>query len=124
MKDKILTIDVGTGSTRAAILRVDGTMVGFAQREYEQTTPRAGWSEQARLYGGRPPATVYARCFTAILKRLRRLRLLAPAGRCTAPSCWTSGELVEDRALLWNDKRSQPQVDAFCAKGGKSGWRI
>lgn len=35
MKDKILTIDVGTGSTRAAILRVDGTMVGFAQREYE-----------------------------------------------------------------------------------------
>ena len=29
MKDKILTIDVGTGSTRAALLRVDGTMVGF-----------------------------------------------------------------------------------------------
>ncbi|MGF7447877.1 hypothetical protein, partial [Klebsiella pneumoniae] len=24
MKDKILTIDVGTGSTRAAILRIDG----------------------------------------------------------------------------------------------------
>ena len=42
MKDKILTIDVGTGSTRAAILRIDGAMIGFAQREYEQTTPRAG----------------------------------------------------------------------------------
>jgi sugar (pentulose or hexulose) kinase len=26
------------------------------------------------------------------------------------------GELVEDRALLWNDKRSQPQVDAFIAR--------
>lgn len=47
MKDKILTIDVGTGSTRAAIVRIDGAMIGFAQREYEQTTPRAGWSEQA-----------------------------------------------------------------------------
>lgn len=45
MKDKILTIDVGTGSTRAAIVRIDGAMIGFAQREYEQTTPRAGWSE-------------------------------------------------------------------------------
>ena len=44
MKDKILTIDVGTGSTRAAIVRIDGAMIGFAQREYEQTTPRAGWS--------------------------------------------------------------------------------
>ncbi|MCP6002114.1 hypothetical protein NL386_31515, partial [Klebsiella pneumoniae] len=39
MKDKILTIDVGTGSTRAAIVRIDGAMIGFAQREYEQTTP-------------------------------------------------------------------------------------
>ncbi|MBA1413640.1 hypothetical protein G9G97_29240, partial [Klebsiella pneumoniae] len=46
MKDKILTIDVGTGSTRAAIVRIDGAMIGFAQREYEQTTPCAGWSEQ------------------------------------------------------------------------------
>lgn len=42
MKDKILTIDVGTGSTRAAIVRIDGAMIGFAQREYEQTTPRTG----------------------------------------------------------------------------------
>ena len=33
MKDKILTIDVGTGSTRAAIVRIDGAMIGFAQRE-------------------------------------------------------------------------------------------
>ena len=47
MKDKILTIDVGTGSTRAAILRIDGATIGFAQREYEQTTPCAGWSEQS-----------------------------------------------------------------------------
>ncbi len=30
MKNKILTIDVGTGSTRAAILRADGSLVGFA----------------------------------------------------------------------------------------------
>lgn len=41
---------------------------------------RAG-QNRPRLYGGRPPATVYAKCFTAILKRLRRLRLLAPAGQ-------------------------------------------
>lgn len=53
MKDKILTIDVGTGSTRAAIVRIDGAMIGFAQREYEQTTPRAGWSEQAPSLWGR-----------------------------------------------------------------------
>ncbi len=43
-----------------------------------------------RLYGGRPPATVYARCFTAILKRQRKLRLLVLADRCMAPSFWTT----------------------------------
>lgn len=32
------------------------------------------------------------------------------------------GELVEDRALLWNDKRSQPQVDAFIAREGREKW--
>lgn len=32
------------------------------------------------------------------------------------------GELVEDRALLWNDKRSQPQVDAFNAREGWEKW--
>lgn len=50
MKDKILTIDVGTGSTRASIVRIDGAMIGFAQREYEQTTPRAGWSEPGPVF--------------------------------------------------------------------------
>lgn len=34
------------------------------------------------------------------------------------------GELVIDRALLWNDKRSQPQVDAFKQQQILSrGWR-
>lgn len=126
MKDKILTIDVGTGSTRAAIVRIDGAMIGFAQREYEQTTPRAGWSEQARLYGGRPPATVYARCFIAIQKRQRRLRLLVLADRCMAPSFWTTV------ASWWRIGRCCGMISAASrkltpltrAKVGKSGWRI
>ncbi len=38
-----------------------------------------------------------------------------------APSFWTT-VVVEDRALLWNDKRSQPQVDAFNAREGWEKW--
>lgn len=123
MKDKILTIDVGTGSTRAAILRVDGTMVGFAQREYEQTTPRAGWSEQAPSLWWRAACE----CIREVLYRYpETVTQIAVIGACgqmhgtvLLDDC---GELVEDRALLWNDKRSQPQVDAFAAREGREKW--
>ncbi len=68
-------------------------------------------------------ATVYARCFIAIQKRQRRLRLLAPGGQMHGTVLLDEqGELVEDRALLWNDKRSQPQVDAFIAREGREKW--
>ena len=123
MKDKILTIDVGTGSTRAAILRVDGTMVGFAQREYEQTTPRAGWSEQAPSLWWQAACD----CIREVLYRYPETAAqIAVIGACgqmhgtvLLDDC---GELVEDRALLWNDKRSQPQVDAFAVREGREKW--
>jgi sugar (pentulose or hexulose) kinase len=122
MKDKILTIDVGTGSTRAAILRIDGAMIGFAQREYEQTTPvRDGQNRPVFMVAGR--LRLYTRGALSLSRngsadcgywRLRTNARHRPAGR--------AGELVEDRALLWNDKRSQPQVDAFIAREGREKW--
>ncbi len=77
-------------------------------------------------YGGRPPATVYARCFTAILKRQRKLRLLVLADRCMAPSFWTTV------ASWWRIGRCCGMISAASrkltpltrAKVGKSGWRI
>ncbi len=34
----------------------------------------------------------------------------------------SAGQLVEDKALLWNDKRSQPQVDAFIVREDAERW--
>lgn len=122
-KNKILTIDVGTGSTRAAILETDGTLIGFAQREYEQTTPRAGWSEQAPSLWWHSACE----CVREVLQRFPETRSqIAVIGTCGQMHGTvlldSAGHLVEDKALLWNDKRSQPQVDSFVAHENTGKW--
>lgn len=123
MKNKMLTIDVGTGSTRAAILRIDGSVVGFAQREYEQTSPRAGWSEQAPSLWWQSACE----CIREVLHRYPETSSeIAVIGACGQMHGTVlldnNGCLVEDKALLWNDKRSKPQVDHFVEREGLETW--
>ncbi|MFL9147745.1 FGGY-family carbohydrate kinase [Escherichia coli] len=123
MKDKILTIDVGTGSTRAAILRTDGTMIGFAQREYEQTTPRAGWSEQAPSLWWLSVCECIGEVLHCYPETRTQIAVIGACGQMHGTVLLDSeGQLVEDRALLWNDKRSQQQVDAFISREGEEKW--
>ncbi|SWI03491.1 xylulokinase [Klebsiella pneumoniae] len=123
MKDKILTIDVGTGSTRAAIVRIDGAMIGFAQREYEQTTPRAGWSEQAPSLWWQAACDCIREVLYRYPETAAQIAVIGACGQMHGTFLLDDrGELVEDRALLWNDKRSQPQVDAFNAREGWEKW--
>ncbi len=123
MKDKILTIDVGTGSTRAAIVRIDGAMIGFAQREYEQTTPCAGWSEQAPSLWWQAACDCIREVLYRYPETAAQIAVIGACGQMHGTVLLDEqGELVEDRALLWNDKRSQPQVDAFIAREGREKW--
>ena len=41
-----VAIDIGTGSTRAALMGDQGQILFVAAREYQQITPAFGWSEQ------------------------------------------------------------------------------
>ena len=45
-QDLFLTIDVGTGSVRAALVGISGKVLAIAAREHEQIVPQFGWSEQ------------------------------------------------------------------------------
>ncbi|UMX91165.1 hypothetical protein MJ579_14680 [Klebsiella pneumoniae] len=99
-KIKILTIDVGTGDHPRAIVRIDGAMIGFAQREYEQTTPCAGWSEQAPSLWWQAPATVYARC-CRYPETAAQIAVIGACGQMHGTVLLDEqGELVEDGALL------------------------
>ena len=114
MKDLLLTLDVGTGSTRAGLVMCTGEIIGFAQREYDQITPQAGWAEQAPSLWWQSACE----CIQELLSRFAEYRSrIAAVGVCGQMHGTVlldaDGGLVIDRAMLWNDKRSQPQVERF-----------
>jgi xylulokinase len=46
MRDAFLAIDVGTQSSRAAVLSLDGKVLAIAAQPHAMATPRPGWAEQ------------------------------------------------------------------------------
>ena len=46
MRDAFLAIDVGTQSSRAAVLTLDGQVLAVASQPHAMATPRPGWAEQ------------------------------------------------------------------------------
>jgi len=45
-RDLLMGIDIGTQSTRAALLNRDGRVIASASTPQEMQTPRPGWAEQ------------------------------------------------------------------------------
>ncbi|QXC28462.1 hypothetical protein I6L39_10800 [Aeromonas sp. FDAARGOS 1409] len=123
MKDTLLTLDIGTGSTRAGLVSHRGDIIGFAQREYGQITPQPGWVEQ-------PPSLWWQSACEGIRELLHRypeyrtrIAAVAVCGQMHGTVLLDAdGELVCDSALLWNDKRAQPQVAAFRSRGNAEHW--
>lgn len=117
MRDLYLTFDVGTGGLRSALVDESGKILAFAHAEHEQIVPQYGWSEQ------RPAAWWQG---TVATIRLVLDKVPGAAGRIAAIcGCGqmhgsvlvdADGNLTRDAALLWNDKRSAPQVAAFAAQ--------
>ena len=47
MPGHVLGIDIGTGGTRALIIRADGRIIASATEEHEPfASPKIGWAEQ------------------------------------------------------------------------------
>ena len=117
MRDLYLAIDVGTGGLRAALVGRDGRTAAFSHREHEQIVPQFGWSEQR-------PADWWAGTRIAIREVLAGVEN-APARVAAICTCGqmhgsvlidVDGELTREAALLWNDKRTAPQAEAFAAR--------
>lgn len=123
MKDLLLTLDIGTGSARAGLVANTGKILGFAQREYEQITPQAGWSEQS--------PSLWWQCVCQCTQELHaryaeywpRIAAVGACGQMHGTVLLDAdGELVVDRAMLWNDKRAQPQVARFSHQQPPQPW--
>jgi xylulokinase len=113
-RDLTLSIDVGTGSVRAALVDGQGTIVAISAREHDQIVPEFGWAEQR-------PVDWWAGVVQAIRGALREVD--GAAGSIAAVAACGQmhgtvlvdgkGQPTRDSAPLWNDKRTVAIVEAF-----------
>ena len=101
MKKMLLTLDIGTGSARAALVTTDGDIVGFAQREYAQTSSQPGWVEQAPSLWWLSVCDGIRELNTRFGAEMTQVAAIAVGGQMHGTVLLDSaGHLVEDRALL------------------------
>jgi xylulokinase len=105
----ILSIDIGSTSTKAALYRSDGTLAASQSMNYDIQYPHPGWAEQdpniwwdaTRL------------CCHQILKNLSGEEICVVSVSGQAPGCVTidrQGKSLRP-AILWMDRRAVPQVE-------------
>lgn len=123
MTDCTIALDLGTGSTRAAVMGPDGQILKIAAREYDQIVPAYGWSEQ------RPEDWWAASCDA--LREVtgwtrgagHTLTALAGCGQMHGTVLVDAdGTPTRDAVPLWNDKRTLDHVRAFEAATRVEDW--
>jgi len=110
----LMGIDVGTQSTRVALLGLEGRAVASASTPQEMMTPMPGWAEQ-------DPDVWWRNVLDNIHKAMEQagatpdeVLAVGVCGQMHAPvPLGTDGKLLSHGVQLWCDKRSAELVDEF-----------
>jgi xylulokinase len=113
-KDHYLSIDVGTGSVRAALVDPAGRIRFIAAREHEQIVPAHGWSEQRPGDWWDGVVAVVRQAVDQAGPDADRIAAVCACGQMHGTVLIDeSGELTRPTAPLWNDKRTLEHVARF-----------
>ncbi len=112
----ILAIDVGTQSTRSAVVTVAGEILGISQIVHDTDSPHPGWAQQR-------PGQWWDEACEATRRVLKgpgidsaQIVAVACCGQMHGPvGISSSGEITTPWVQLWCDKRCAPQVEAIRA---------
>ena len=116
-------IDIGTGSTRSALVDAGGRILTVAAQDYRQIVPAYGWSEQ------KPEDWWAAACAT--LSRITEIARQEGHAIEAVVACGQmhgtvlvddDGRLARDTVPLWNDKRTLDYVRDFEARERLEDW--
>ena len=113
-KDLLLAIDIGTGSTRAALVTDSGKIAAFAAKEHAQIIPRFAWAEQRpRTWWDGVVLTVRS-VLGQVTEGADRVAGIAACGQMHGTVLIDeAGDPVLEEVPLWNDKRTRALVDRF-----------
>ncbi|MDG3085349.1 FGGY family carbohydrate kinase [Vibrio hannami] len=117
MKDIVLAIDIGTGSTRAALVSSSAEIIDIVQTEYDQFSPKVGWSEQQPSEWWLSTLMCINELFNKHPDMAKRIAVVSACGQMHGTVLLdVNGELVVDTAILWNDKRAEDITERFKAE--------
>ena len=114
MSKAILALDVGTQSTRAALVAPEGRILGIEQIKHEVDSPQPGWAQQA-------PESWWEETCRATRALLGRTGG-APESIAAVSTCGQmhgmvgvdeEGRVTTEWVQLWCDKRCQAQCEAI-----------
>jgi xylulokinase len=113
-KRYVMGIDIGTQSTRAAVLDLDGRVITSAGTSQDMLTPRPGWAEQDPNNWWDTTVKNIGHIFESGDVSPNQMLAVGVSGQMhgTVP-LGHRGELLANRVQLWCDKRPAHLVDAF-----------
>lgn len=113
-RDLTLSIDVGTGSARAALVDSLGEILHIASREYDQIVPAFGWAEQRAEDWWQGVVHAVRMVLATIEGARERIAAVCVCGQMHGTVLVDeAGKLTRPTVPLWNDKRSIDLVAAF-----------
>ncbi|HEY6297025.1 MAG TPA: FGGY family carbohydrate kinase, partial [Streptosporangiaceae bacterium] len=113
--EHVVAVDIGTQSTRAALVDIRGRILDIASSPIELYAPRPGWAEQDPEQWWQTTVANIA----AIMARNPGTRVAALGVGAQMHSLVAvdgSGALVTARSAIWSDKRCLDQVQAVLGR--------
>ena len=100
MKEKIISIDQGTTSTRSVLYDKEGNYISSAQQEFNQFFPKEGWVEHN-------PETIWQTVLSTLQK------LVKESGITTSEIASIGITNQRETTLIWNKKTGNPIHNAI-----------
>ena len=115
----LIGIDIGTQSTRVAVLDLEGRVKGSSATAQELSTPRPGWGEQdPEMWWSNVRANLAPALEQAGVEPARVLAVGVSGQMHAAIPLDEKGELLSHAVQLWCDKRCAAQAEDLAGRPG------
>ncbi len=117
MSKNILAIDVGTQSSRAAVVTAAGDILGIAQIKHEVDSPRPNWAQQRPDEWWEEICRATGQVLSETGAGPESIEAVASCGQMHGPvGIAEDGSVTTDSVQLWCDKRADEQCSEFRAR--------